>query len=338
MSSTANGIELDNTLDGDTPRWFGEPVWVKEGPPEDLKKLIPSLDRRLFSLGGHALPRQSESRAFRATGENRLSDLIVRMPLEETEVQTPVAIVSKHYKLIQHTDLFASACEAIKTASIDLGKVSAQLTLSAYGSKMALTFTLPKKFDFDPGDGQVLNLSFHSVNSVDGRCRLRIMLGWFRFICGNGLVVGTAQLSRRFIHSEYLDLPDLTSILAEGLKSAETEKASFISWMRMPVEENRLEKWTDGPLREEWGPLAAARVHLICETGQDGRFAKPGEKAPPHRKSMIQTGCVPGAPKKAGNAYHIAQALAWIAKEKRDIQDQLDGMVAIPRLMAALLK
>jgi len=69
---------------------------------------------------------------------------------------------------------------------------------------MALTFTLPDEFDFNPGDGHVLNLSLQCVNSVDGRCRLRIMLGWFRFICGNGLVVGTARSSQRFIHNEFL--------------------------------------------------------------------------------------------------------------------------------------
>jgi hypothetical protein len=53
---------------------------------------------------------------------------------------------------------------------------------------------------------------------------------------------------------------------------------------------------------------------------------------------MVQTSRVPGAPKKAENAYHIAQALAWIARGRRDIQDQLDGMMAIPKLMAFLLR
>lgn len=260
------------------------------------------------------------------------------MPLSQPELETPVGTVSKHYTLVQHTDLFERACDALRAASIDLQKVSGQLTLSAYGSKMVLTFTLPDSFDFDPGDGHVLKLSYHCVNSVDGQCRLRIMLGWFRFICGNGLVVGTAQLSQRFVHNEFLDLPDLTAILTEGLKSAEKDRASFMKWIGMPIERNRLVKWIDGRLREELGPLAAARVHLICETGQDGRFAKPAEKAPPHRKSMIQTGCVPGAPKKAENAYHIAQALAWVARGRRDIQDQLDGMIAIPKLMGALLR
>jgi Domain of unknown function (DUF932) len=202
---------------------------------------------------------------------------------------------------------------------------------------MAFTVTLPERFDFDPGDKLMLNLRFHCVNSVDGQCRLKIMLGWYRFVCGNGMVVGTSRLSQKFVHDEYLKLPDLKGILTEGLKSAEQERKSLAKWLGTPVDGSRLDKWCDGPLRDEWGPLAAARVHFISMTGSDGRFAKQGERAPPHRKSMIRTEHVPGAPAKAENAYHVAQALAWVARSKKDMRDQLDGMVQIPKLMNALL-
>jgi Domain of unknown function (DUF932) len=340
MSKTVHETKREVPMHEDELRWFGEPVYVSKGSPDDLASLIPRFDRRPFCLPDTSPGQKSRPTwgAFLATGENRLSDLIVRVPLNEKEAETPVATVSKQYRLVQHRELFEGVLGALRATSVALGEVSAELTLSAYGSKMALTFTLPKKFAFDPGDGHSVNLCLHCVNSVDGRCRLRIMLGWFRFICGNGLVVGTAQLSQRFIHNEYLELPDLTLILSEGLKSTEKEKESFAEWLNIRIEGNHLCKWIDGALRDEWGPLAAARVHLICETGQDGRFARPGEQAPPHRKAMVQTVCVPGAPRRAENAYHIAQALAWVAKGRRDIQDQLDGMVAIPKLMAGLLR
>lgn len=119
-------------------------------------------------------------------------------------------------------DLFERACQALKTASIDSEHVSVKLMLSAYGSKMLLAFGLPENFDFDPGDGHTMKLQFHCVNSVDGQCQLRIMLGWFRLICGNGMMVGTAQrLGQGFIHNEDLEVPDLARVLVERLKSAE---------------------------------------------------------------------------------------------------------------------
>jgi len=338
MSSNTIDARPDIDLGETIPLWSGEPVRITKGSPATLTKMIPNFDRRPFSMSSIGSSPAEQPKGASSLGENDLYDLIVRLPLNEQEAEIPVGAVSKHYKLVQHRDLFELACEAIKAASIDLEHLEATLELSVFGSKMAITFTLPKEFDFEPGDGQNLNLQFHCVNSVDGRSRLRIMLGWFRFVCGNGLVVGTALLGQRFIHNEYLDLPDLGHVLTDGLKSAEQEKASFTKWMGTPIEESRLVKWSDGPLRDEWGPFAAARVHLICRTGCDGRFARQGEKAPPHRKGMIPMAHVPGAPLRAENAYHVAQALSWIARSKRDIQDQLDGMIAIPKLMDLLLK
>jgi hypothetical protein len=49
--------------------------------------------------------------------------------------------------------------------------------------------------------------------------------------------------------------------------------------------------WIDGPLRHEWGLLAAARVYVVCQTGYDGHFARPSERAP----------------QKAENAYRVQE-------------------------------
>jgi hypothetical protein len=53
---------------------------------------------------------------------------------------------------------------------------------------------------------------------------------------------------------------------------------------------------------------------------------------------MEKTKGVPGSLLSRDTAYSICQALAWIAKERRDIQDQLDWMREIPDLMGALLR
>jgi hypothetical protein len=195
MRSSVNRTEHETRVSGDTPRWFGEPVCVSEGPPEVLMKLVPRFDRRPFamsSVGSRFLENEPTPLAM---GENDMYDLIVRLPNNKQEAEIPAGIVSKQYTLIQHLEVIERASEAIKLAGVKLDQVTAELTLSTSGSKMAFTFTLPEKFDFDPGDKLVLKLRFHCVNSVDGQCRLKIMLGWYRFVCGNGLVVGTDRKS-----------------------------------------------------------------------------------------------------------------------------------------------
>jgi hypothetical protein len=161
--------------------------------------LIPMFERRPFTIAGSA------------ASENKFLDLIVRKPMDPEETETPVATVSKRYKLVQHADGFEKACEALKKASIDHDRVSGELTMSVYGSKMALTLALPKEFDFDPGDGHVLKLSFHTVNSVDGSCRLRVMLGWFRFSMRKWFGDRNSPIDTK-IHPQ--ELPDLCGILA----------------------------------------------------------------------------------------------------------------------------
>ena len=51
---------------------------------------------------------------------------------------------------------------------------------------------------------------------------------------------------------------------------------------------------------------------------------------------MRQTKRVPGAPPQAENAYAVAQALAWIARSRLDIQEQKDYMKQIATLIEAL--
>jgi hypothetical protein len=203
---------------------------------------------------------------------------------------------------------------------------------------MALSFILPDRFVFDPGDNQKVALQLVCMNSVDGSFRLTVMMGWYRFVCTNGLMVGTSRLGQRLIHNESLRLPDLAKVLSEGIRLAEKEKGAYEQWIETPVSNEELTSWVDGPLRKKWGALAAARTYLICRRGSDGKFVNPFERALPHQKQMKVTKPVPGAPQKAENAYSVCQALAWIAKERRDLQEQVDGMREIPDLMSKLIR
>jgi hypothetical protein len=313
---------------------MGEPVELTTADSSLIAAKIPSFERRPFALGAVAGP----SLLALNFGENPYKDMIVRLPLGDAESEVPVGVVSKSYKLVQHTILFASAAEAFQRHGIKPEEIEVVLRLTKFGGRMSLEFRLPERFDFHPAEGESLKLCFHCFNSVDGSMKLFLAFGWFRFVCANGVLVGTAHLRHRMIHNEFLELPDLAIVLADGLAAAEDEKQYYSEWIKTRISTARLAQWVDGPLKKKWKPSAAARVFQICTTGFDGKYVDAFEEASPSQKQMTPERRVPGSPELADNAYEICQALSWVATQKTDVGQQLEFTRQIPELMQALVK
>jgi hypothetical protein len=51
---------------------------------------------------------------------------------------------------------------------------------------------------------------------------------------------------------------------------------------------------------------------------------------------MQKTKRVPGAPQECRNLFDLSQILAWLAKDRRDVQEQLEWREKIPDLMVHL--
>ena len=309
------------------PKWNGLPVRSWDGTYEQTQRHIPSFDRRPFSLfeqpSGDAM--------------NRYRDIIVRRPLENDPCAVPVGVVSKSYALIQHRDIASEARKAIQSLGVDCESMECSLTLSIYGERMALFLTLPKAYEFDPGDGHPMTLRLCCYNSVDGTSGLLAHVGWYRFVCSNGLVVGVTSSRYQAIHDRKLNIEEVSLALEAGLANATLEKQVFRRWLKVPVPEERLVAWVNGPLTRKWGLKAATRAFHIAQSGRDVEFADPFESAQASQRSVKQLGEVPGAVVPARNAYAVCQALSWLAKERNNVQEQLDRVRGIPALMIDLL-
>jgi Domain of unknown function (DUF932) len=168
--------------------------------------------------------------------------------------------------------------------------------------------------------------------------RFRALLGWFRFICSNGLIVGTAALSVRRRHDERLDVNDLGFVFRQGLKIAAQERQMYRAWTQIAVRPEWIRKWVDGPLTEAWGKKAAARAYHIIETGHDAKFVKPFERARPSGRTALDGVTVLGSVVPARDAFAVCQVLAWLAKDRRDVEEQLEWAAEIGDLMKLLRK
>jgi len=310
------------------PKWFSSPISFYAGPLSDIGCHIPYFERRTFSLGqpGGELTRLNE----------RL-DTIVRKPTIDDPNFVPVAVVSKEYVLIPHMEVLNVATKAVGVINIPLTDVFAELTITEYGERMALSLYLPEEYSFDPGDGHSMTLRLECFNSVDGSTRFRALMGWFRFVCSNGLIIGVTRSDVRRRHIGEIGLADIEAVLICGLEESKKEKSNLEQWLKRVVTYKQFTSWIKEDLRKCWGFKAAARTWHISQTGYDAEVVGPYKVNTPISIPMRQTKRVPGTPEGVRHLYDVSQILAWLAKERRDVQEQLQWRESIPELLKPLM-
>ena len=295
-------------------KWLGVPVNQFTGNVDDIAARIPRFIRLPFAVKNDGHPAK----------ENPYLDMIIRESFNGDGRQVPVGVVSKSYTLLQHQTVFDRAVTAIEAAGIKPEEVRrVDLELTEHGERMALQFLFPHKFSITPSDGEPMSLRLLCINSVEGSHVFDAFLGWFRFICSNGLVIGTVKDRFKKAHTQHLDITRIEGFLRDGIADATADRARLERWQRTEIRQGVLRKWVDEPLRKEWGVKAATRVYHIALRGCDVKLVLPFEKAPPSRRTVEVGAKVPGAICDTVNAFGVSQALSWLAKQRRELQEHL---------------
>jgi hypothetical protein len=298
--------------------WLGEPASEVTGSLAELVPLVPTFDRVPF-------------------GTNPRLDMIVRRAAAKGEIPVPTGVVSKKYVLVQHTAVIETLEHALRKADVDPLDLRCRLTMSESGARMAMRVELPERLAFNAPDKHPMALTFECFNSVDRTVPLFALLGWFRFVCTNGLVIGTTHAALRQHHRPPLHIRNLEPVLAEGLAAAVLDRSLLTESMARRVSAGALRTWVDGPVANTWGPFAATRVHSIVRTGFDGEPSRRPKGTPPHAREIENPTRVPGAAAPGDNAYGILQALAWVAARRKEVAEQTAWRGQIPELMDELL-
>ncbi len=308
-------------------KWFSSPTVTYGGIPSVLRGCIPEFERRSLSL---SQPGQSFSSL------NPRLDMIVRKPYGPDDRYLPIGAVSKEYRFIPHAEIFDRTMEALGEAGINPDDTVAELTLTEYGERMTLRIIFPPQYVFDPGDGHPVALRLECYNSVEGSTRFKVFLGWFRFICSNGLIIGVTKAHFQRRHVASLAVADIASVLMDGLIGAKEEMEHLHRWQNQTVGAGALERWINVPVCNAWGFKAATRVYRIARTGRDARIVGPYKDNAPTTVPVELLRPVSGSPPRAETLYDISQILAWLARQRRDVQEQLEWREQIPELMGKL--
>lgn len=313
-------VELIN----ETVRWRARNVDFIAGQWEQVSKRIPTFSIEDFKVTGDG-PANPHLRS------------VVRLPLSITERRIPVGVVSNTYRLAQHKEAVEKCFEGLRSSQIDPGTLDpetlkCEVGLTPLGEWMNFRAYFPENYSFNPSDGNKLALRLECFNSVDGSSRLVILLGWFRFICANGLIIGETKAELRDVHDGDLNLQAIPGIITEGLAKVKTDLERLRKWARSPLQLDsaKFVTWIDGHLTEKWGKKAACRTVHICRSGRDAEFIDPFAQGKPSEKQVKLLGEVPGASRPAKNLYDVCQALSWIASRRNNADERLawQGQIA----------
>ena len=320
-------------------KWLNSPVREYAGRPLEVRSVLPDFERRNF-----AVTHPDELFSF----INPHLDLIVRKPIENhngrlwvpdihKDDYIPIGTVSKEYRLVPHKQVLDAALKALSENNINPSHTRAELLLTEYGERMHLSIYLPRVHDFDPGDGHPMAMRLECFNSVEGSTRFKAFVGWFRFVCMNGLIIGVTTARFQHRHDRTLDITDIGSVLKNGIAEGTKERENFREWRKTTVEKGSLPRWINEKVYKAWGFKAATRAFHIARTGYDAVIAGPYKDMRPTTIAVKKTKKVPGTPNEAQNTYDISQILAWLAKERNDVEERLAWKQQIPELMKALL-
>lgn len=311
------------------------PVGLREPPTRWLRGRLDEVVGSLpeFDRGPFAMAPQSEG----PWHANELLDLIsTRRHAEGRWARRPVAVVSKSYRLIGHRTAAGIVADSLADLGLEPEGLDTHATLDRYGARLSLQVNLGGAWVFHPGDGHPLELQLRCLNSVDGSAMLRVCFTWYRLVCTNGLVVGFSKSIGRVVHRESRHAPNIREEMARGLSLAKEDRLSMARWLEREIVPARLVPFTDGPLAKRWGARDAARFLHVARTGFDAEFADRFQAGKPSEKRMSPTVRVPGSPEAARTEWDAAQALSWIARDRREPGDHLDRLLHIPGLVARL--
>ena len=306
----------------ETLHWRSREVRYYAGAWDEILSVLPQFETVPFRAGPG-----EPSNPFLLT--------VSRKPLSAVERPMPVGVVSHRYSLIQHRDAATQCRDGLVDAGVDPANLRYEVGVSQLGEWMNLRIYLPDEYSLRDSHGERVDLRLECFNAVDGSSRLVVLLGWYRFVCANGMVIGESRIEIRERHGERLKIDMIPERIASSLHAAQADRRRLARWERMLIAVEDLAAWVDGPVTERWGKRAAARVLHICRTGHDVEIDSFAPGAASEKPVRLRRP-VPGSSTPARTKYDASQALSFVATDRNDADDRLARQADVPALIQKL--
>lgn len=151
------------------------------------------------------------------------------------EIGKVYSIVSKDYKLLRHEEAVLQI-ENIIDENSELGKYRTNTEFYNDGGRMCRTYRFYKR-SVEIKKGDTVNPELHLFNSYDVTWPFIVLIGAFRFACGNGLVIGKKYLHLRKRHVYQFDQLDIKEQVSTALKRFKLQAIQWQKWAELRLTE-----------------------------------------------------------------------------------------------------
>lgn len=270
---------------------------------------------------------------------NPYLDMVYRVPTRQGENPVPVGVVSKNYRLVDHHQVLRTVAEVLVDFDIDVSQLDVRGEWTVHGERARFSLILPSddRFSINLGEKDEMRFRIEIFNSVEGSCRLMAVAGWLRFVCSNGLILGTAVMQLRRQHRQELEIEELGKLLREALQSVDVDQQTVANWRARPINPSAVMAWVDNDVKQKWGLKGAVRVLSIAATGWDAEPKGDLKNRRPSEVATERTVEVPGINPPVSDAFGISQALTWVAGQRTEMQEDFEWRSHVPELMQLLL-
>jgi hypothetical protein len=162
------------------------------------------------------------------------------------------------------------------------------------------------------------------INSVDGSMRLALRVSWLRLVCRNGLMMREMFADFTKMHIGGDVFREFEDQIPMALESVVDQKKLFGRWEKTKIADDTFETWIEETVRNAWGLKAAVRTYHIVRRGVDVEIEKMLRGTPAPLLPTKDRACVFGSLAGDINVFSISQALAWLAGDRGELQEQLD--------------
>lgn len=312
--------------------WLGLPVGQPvEGSVAEILKLLPHFGRQPFAMA---------SVNGDDVGVNPFVDMVYRVAARQGENSVPVGIVSKNYRLVDHHHVLRTVLDVLTESQIKLADVRVRAEWTVHGERARFSLILPAedRFSIRLTESDEMRFRIEIFNSVEGSCRLMAVAGWLRFVCSNGLILGTALMQLRQQHRQQLEIEELGRLLRDALQSVPNDMETVERWLSDVIDHGIVAHWVDEDVKKAWGLKAAVRVLGLVSTGCDVEAVGELKNRKPSEVATRTLGPVVGMDGPVRQMFGVSQVLSWLAGQRAELSEDLEWRGQVPDLMEKLSK